>query len=226
MDVLLYSHRLQGCSFDILEISHSVAPACLCWVFYKSWGFPLTDSSISVQCIKCNHSLGQLRRSGLSLTLEGFVDVASHKESTCQCRRCKRWEFNSWVRKIPWRREWLPTPVFLPGEFHGQRSPVDYSPWSCKESDMSEQMNTHTQTYTDTQTLWNNPSSPITPIHNNFYTKYRAGSYKQHFPWLLPCVLEPTVQSVCTGRNMDIVFVFATSSFNTKSFKCSIQNFC
>ena len=39
---------------------------------------------------------------------------------------------------IPWRREWLPTPVFLPGEFHGQRSLAGYSPWGHKESDMTE----------------------------------------------------------------------------------------
>ena len=38
------------------------------------------------------------------------------------------------VRNIPWRREWLPTPVFLPGEFHGQRSLVGYSLLDCKES--------------------------------------------------------------------------------------------
>ena len=37
--------------------------------------------------------------------------------------------FNPWVGKIPWRREWLPTPVFLPGEFHGQTSLAGYSPW-------------------------------------------------------------------------------------------------
>ena len=43
----------------------------------------------------------------------------------------------SWVRKISWRREWLPTPVFLPGESHGQRSLVGYSPWGCKELDMT-----------------------------------------------------------------------------------------
>ena len=42
------------------------------------------------------------------------------------------------VRKIPWRKERLPTPVFLPGEFHGQRSLVGYSPWDGKESDMTE----------------------------------------------------------------------------------------
>ena len=52
------------------------------------------------------------------------------------CLQCRRPEFNPWIGKIPWRREWLPIPVFLPGEFfpgefHGQRSLVGYSPWSC-----------------------------------------------------------------------------------------------
>jgi len=42
--------------------------------------------------------------------------------------------------KIPWKREWLPTPVFLPGEFHGQRSLEGYCPWGGKESDMTEQL--------------------------------------------------------------------------------------
>ena len=45
---------------------------------------------------------------------------------------------NPWVRKIPWRREWLPSPVFLPGEFHGQRSLAGYSPWGQKELDVTE----------------------------------------------------------------------------------------
>ena len=40
--------------------------------------------------------------------------------------------------KIPWRREWLPTPVFLPGEFHGQRSLGAYGPQGRKESDTTE----------------------------------------------------------------------------------------
>ena len=44
----------------------------------------------------------------------------------------------TWVGKIPWRRERLPTPVRLPGESHGQRSLVDYSIWGCKESDTTE----------------------------------------------------------------------------------------
>ena len=47
----------------------------------------------------------------------------SGKESTCQCRRHRRHGFNPWVRKIPWRRKWLPTPVFLPGESLWTRGP-------------------------------------------------------------------------------------------------------
>ena len=46
--------------------------------------------------------------------------------------------FDPWVRKIPWRRERLPTPIFLPGEFHGQRSLAGYSPWGHKELDMTK----------------------------------------------------------------------------------------
>ena len=49
-------------------------------------------------------------------------------------------QVQSWVGKIPWRKEWQLTPVFLPGEFHGQRSLVDYSPWGCKESNMTERL--------------------------------------------------------------------------------------
>ena len=45
---------------------------------------------------------------------------------------------DSWVGNMPWRREWKPTPVFLPGEFHGQRSLEGHSPWGRKESDMTE----------------------------------------------------------------------------------------
>ena len=48
--------------------------------------------------------------------------------------------FNPWVGKIPQRREWQLTPVFLPGEFHGQRNLVGYSPWGRKESDTTEQL--------------------------------------------------------------------------------------
>ena len=54
------------------------------------------------------------------------------------------------VRKSPWRRAWQPTPVFLPGEFHGQRSLAGYSLWGRKESDTTEV-----------------PEHPFTPQHSH-----------------------------------------------------------
>ena len=51
------------------------------------------------------------------------------KKPTCQCRRPG---FDPWVRKIPWRRKWQPSPVFLSGKSHGQRILVGYSPWGLK----------------------------------------------------------------------------------------------
>ena len=59
----------------------------------------------------------------------------SDKESVCQYRRHR---FDPWVGKIPWRRKWQPTPVFLPGESHGQRGLSGYSLWSQKEWDTTE----------------------------------------------------------------------------------------
>jgi len=49
-------------------------------------------------------------------------------------------QFDPWVGKMPCKRDWQPTPVFLPEEFHGQRSLAGYSAWGCKELDMTEQV--------------------------------------------------------------------------------------
>ena len=80
-----------------------------------------------------------------------FPGGARGKEHTCQCRQCKRHRSNPLSREdtlekgvathssiLAWRRVWQPTPVFLPGEFHGQRSLQGYSPWVHHESDMTE----------------------------------------------------------------------------------------
>ena len=58
----------------------------------------------------------------------GFPGDASGKEPACQGRRCKRCGLGPWIGKIPWRRARQPTPVFLPGESHGQRSLAGYNP--------------------------------------------------------------------------------------------------
>ena len=62
----------------------------------------------------------------------------SDKEPAYQCWRHKRCRIDPWVRKIPWRRKWQPSPVFLPGEPHRQRNLAGYSPWGSKELDMTE----------------------------------------------------------------------------------------
>ena len=70
---------------------------------------------------------------------------------------------------IPWRKDWLPTPVFLPGEFHGQRSLVGCSPWGHKESDTTEQLK---------QILKN---SPIHMKMKNVSSKIKDDHYKWEF---------------------------------------------
>ena len=72
----------------------------------------------------------------------GFPGDTSGKEPASQFQRGKRCGFNPWVRKI-WRRNWLPTPVFLPGKSHGQRSLAGYSPRGPKESDRTEGLHFH-----------------------------------------------------------------------------------
>ena len=74
----------------------------------------------------------------------------SSKESACQHRRHG---FHPWLGNIPWRRKWLPTPVFLPGKkSHKQRILVGCSPQGCKESNMTQRLNNSVQLYTHTHT--------------------------------------------------------------------------
>ena len=78
----------------------------------------------------------------------GFFTLWATREapSTCQCRRCQRLSFDSWVRKIPWRRKWQPIPVFQLGESHGQRSLVGYSLWGHKRVGLNDCATAHTCT--------------------------------------------------------------------------------
>ena len=62
--------------------------------------------------------------------------------------------FNPWVWKITWRREWLPTPVFLPEEFHGQRSLAGYSRWCHKALDTTEQLERLTHIHKESLLSW------------------------------------------------------------------------
>ena len=72
----------------------------------------------------------------------GFPGDAGGKDPACQCRRLRRCGLDPWVRKIPWRRAWQPTAVFLPGESHGQRSLAGHSPRGRRESETTERLST------------------------------------------------------------------------------------
>ena len=100
--------------------------------FIGSWS--LTPHWVARSCATYIHRFWKCLHAGLCGLFEskvcvGFPGGASSKEPVCQGRRPKRWGFDPWIRKIPWRRAWQPAPVFLPGESLGQRSPeVDYGP--------------------------------------------------------------------------------------------------
>ena len=80
----------------------------------------------------------------LSVWLSGTSLMAQWVKNPPQYRRHRRRRFIPWVRKIPWRKKWQPTPVFLPEKFHGQRSLVDCSSKGHKDSDRTERLNAHT----------------------------------------------------------------------------------
>ena len=69
-----------------------------------------------------------------------FPGAASGKELAgffMQESKCRH-GFNPWIGKISWKKAWKPTPVFLPGESHGQRNLAGYSPLGCEESDTTK----------------------------------------------------------------------------------------
>ena len=88
---------------------------------------------------------------------KGFPSGASGKEPTRQCRRHRRCGLNPWRAKIPWRRAWQPTLVFLPRESHGQRGLAGYSPYGCIQLD----------TLSARACAW---AHTHTPIKNFFFT--------------------------------------------------------
>ena len=101
------------------------------------------------------------------------------------CLQCRQSGFNSWVGKIPWRREWLPIPVLVPAEFCGQRSLAGYSSWGCKESDMTEWLTlSHMKQVTNKDRLYSTGNS----------TQYSVIAYMRG----RACVRAQLCQILCT----------------------------
>ena len=112
----------------------------------------------------------------------GFLGSTSHKEHTCQCRRHKRREFNPWIGKIPWRKAWQPTLVFLPGESNGQRSLAGYSPWVTKSQTCLNDW-AHTHAWSLDMRHWQGWQSPA--LINNAVMNAPHCIYPLDLGWIL-----------------------------------------
>ena len=107
----------------------------------------------------------------LSLPQTHSSQVAQYKESTCQCWRLRRFEFDPWVRKIPWRRKWQPTPVFLSEKSHGQTSlwaTVQSSQRAGDPTEHSQCIYHHTLENTNTNVWERINSSPLSERFNTW----------------------------------------------------------
>ena len=121
-------------------------------------------------------------------TDHGLPRWCSGKESACQCKRLwkhKRCECDSWVWKILWRRKWIPTPVFLPGKFHGERSLAGYSPWGHEESDTTECACAHTHTHTHTYSQFSVGFTLVVGKRNIFILFFFWDFFHQQSGWPL-----------------------------------------
>ena len=108
----------------------------------------------------------------------GFSWWLNGKESTYQCRRCG---FNPWVGKIPWRRKWQATPVFLAGKFQRQRNLVGFSPWVCKRVHTTEQLSSKSL-----RAIKYTVFAPITTIHLHIVSSSRAETVPIKHQFFIP----------------------------------------
>ena len=107
--------------------------------FYHLQKKPMPISSHSTLPLSQSQASSDLLSISIDLLIYNITYELSQwlsgKESACQCQRCK---FRPWIRKIPWRRKWQPTAVFLPGRSHGERNLMGYTVHGdAKKSDMT-----------------------------------------------------------------------------------------
>ena len=92
------------------------------------------------------------------------------------CLQCRRLRFDPWVGKILWRKEWLPTPVFLPGEFNTQRSLAGYIPWSCR---VRHDWETNTNRQTTTRSPVCSPAQELSGVVSGFCIGHKNVNLKR-----------------------------------------------
>ena len=111
-----------------------------------------SSGSCLKDCVSSNHDTLQSGQKGPKLKTGSSINSLFYKylyfffQADSKESACNAGDPNPWVGKIPWGREWQPSPVFLSGKFHGQRSLAGHNPWGRKEWDTTEQL-THTDTF-------------------------------------------------------------------------------
>ena len=134
----------------------------------------------------------------------------SGKEPTCQHKRCKRHGFDPWVGKIPWRRKWQPTPVSLPGEFHGQRSLAELqSMGSQSQTLLSDWVRARMHTHTSTTRIGYRLLGRDMQTRSNTNDRYYQTASIIHYPTPIRS------HAFCTNflsylkqtRNLDLYFI-------------------
>ena len=138
----------------------------------------------------------------------GFPGGSSDKESACQCRRCKRRGFSSWVRKIPWRRTWRPTLVFLSGEPCGRATVLGVTKSRTRLKRLGMYTPTRFTPCGCTTSVWaaGPPPSPETALSSPHPGSGGPGHLPlNHLLWALQAAqcLEPCCQA--TGQTSSLV---------------------
>ena len=147
--------NLVGCSpWDSLRVGHDWASSLSLFTFMhwrRKWQptpvFLPGESQGRRSLVGCLYGVTQSRTRLKWLSSSSWYITGIKNPPAKQCRRHKRHRFDAWIGKSSWRRKQQPLSEFLPGKFHGQCRLAGYSPWGRKESNMTEELSTHTLRY-------------------------------------------------------------------------------
>jgi len=174
------------------------------------------DSVIQQKFIKHQLCVSQYSKVGLCWWLSG-------KKFAWQCRRRG---FDPWVRKIPWRRKWQPTPVFLPGKSHGQRSLVGHSPCDWRVGHDSVTKQEHCSKGSECKVLMAKQESGRVPMCQCSFSPHQFFSTSPIFPLTLKCefLQGPAAGlSLCTFPPVKVISIYHSLLQQPPLCKCLLH---
>ena len=122
--------------FPSIRVFSNESVLCISWP--KCWSFSFSISPSNEYSRLISFRIDWCNLLAIQGILKSLLQHHNSKAAILWCSVVLRYQFDPWAAKIPWRRAWQPTLVFLPGESHGQRSLAGYSPWGCKELDTTK----------------------------------------------------------------------------------------